>query len=183
MRAGLQRAEQGLTGLLGFPVRIRVEEVALQPVLAAGLEPGPAEQDVVGVYVGFGGDLTGHCLLCLGEASAAELAGQLLGGGPWEADLVDSALLEFGNIAVSSAVNGLADAGGWEIRVTPPVLGRDMLGALVNTVLAAASLAAAELLAVRAQFRCAGSEIAGTLLLLPDAASLRFLLATGRGRD
>lgn len=176
--AGLARAEAGLAALLGTPIAIEMDEMTLEPVLGVARLAGPLEAEVVGIYVAFVGDLTGHCLLCLDGDSAAHLAGRLLGDLNASSDLVDSALLESGNITVSGLVNGIADAGGWQIQTQPPALGRDMLGALVHTVLAAASLTADRLLRVQARFRADGEEIHGTLLLLPDADSLHILTST-----
>lgn len=180
VRAGLRRAEAGLGELLAAPVEIAVETLTLEPVLDLGRLAGAPEAEVAGIYVGFAGDLNGHCLLCLDGESAAHLAARLLGEVAASPELADSALLEAGNITVSGLVNGLADSGGWRIQVSPPVLARDMLGALVNTVLAAASLTSAELLAVGARFRSVAAEVRGTLLLLPDADSLTTLAGSGR---
>lgn len=186
IRVGLARAEHGLSTLLALSIAIDVDVITLEPVLGLGRLAGSPEEEVVGIYVGFSGDLAGHCLLCLESESARHLAATLLGEAPGTSDLVDSALLEAGNITVSGLVNGLADSGGWRIQISPPVLARDMLGALLGTVLAAVSLSANELLAVRGRFRSDSSdpsgakEIAGTLLLLPDAGSLRALMGDAR---
>lgn len=179
IRSGLFRAEQGLSELIGSPVRIEVDMITLEPALNLDRMAGDPEAGVAGVYVGFEGDLAGHCLLCLSAASARHLVTTLLGVDD-DPQMADSVLLEVGNIVVSGVVNGLADRGGWEIRVSTPSLGRDMLGALLNTVLTVASMTVAELLAVRARFRSAEQEIAGTLVLLPDARSLRLLAGMGR---
>lgn len=180
VQAGLARAEAGLSGLLAAPMSIAVDTIHLEPVLGVGRLVATPEAEVVGIYVGFSGDLAGHCLLCLDQGSAAHLAAGLLGDAAAQAELADSALLEVGNITVSGLVNGIADRGGWCIHVSPPALGRDMLGALVNTVLAAASLTASELLAVKGRFRSDAGDISGTILLLPDADSLRLLGGPGR---
>lgn len=175
VRSGLGRAEQGLGELLGTAVAVDVELMTLEPALGLGRLAATPEAEVVGIYVAFAGDLAGHCLWCLDGASADRLAGQLVGMNGVPAALSDSALLEAGNIAVSGLVNGIADRGGWTIHVSPPALARDMLGALVNTVLAAASLTAEQWLAVQGRFCSQSGDVAGTLLLLPDARSLGLL--------
>ena len=88
-------------------------------------------------------------------------------------------MLEAGNIIVSWLINGIADRGGWKIAVTPPALARDMLGALVNTILAVASVESEELLAVCVRFKAGDSGLTGTIMLMPDAESLRILSRGG----
>ncbi len=180
MQAGLARTEGGLSGLLGAPVQINLEILSLEPAPGLSrLAGGPADV-VTGIYVAFSGDLRGHCLLYLDDVNVAHLVQRLVGETA-DADLVQSALLEAGNITVSGLVNGVADNGGWCIQVSPPALARDMLGSLMGSVLAAASLSSPELLAVRARFQVRGGEVQGTVLLMPDAASLQALLRAEAG--
>lgn len=174
---GLAAAARGLSAFAGLPAAVAVEEVVLAPPGQVALPAGDPEEPVVGIYVGFAGDLRGHCLLVLDAAGAARLAGRLLAGAAAPAELADSALQEFGNIAVSGVVNAIADRGGWRIRVSPPALARDALACLVHTVLAAASLERPEVLAVRGRLKVGALELCGTILLLPDPESLQALLA------
>lgn len=179
IKSGLNKAEEGLSQLLGVPAAIKVDVMTLEPVFDLERLAWAPEAEVVGVYIGYSGDLTGHCLLCFEGDDAQNLAEYMLGG-PDELELVDSAIMEAGNIFVSWLVNGLADSGDWKIIVTPPALARDMLGALVNTILAVASGTSEELFAVCVHFRTAIEGIAGNLMLMPDADSLRALTGLGR---
>lgn len=176
VQAGLSRAEAGFSTLLEVPLQIEVEGLGLEDPAGLAALAGRPEELVTGVYVGFAGDLHGHCLLYLDPENEQRLVQRLLGDDA-EAALSESALLEVGNITVSGLVGGVADRGGWRIQVSPPVLARDMLGSLLNSVLAAASLSSQKLLAVRARFHTQGEAIQGTVLLMPDAASLAVLLA------
>lgn len=174
VQAGLQRAEQGLSDLLGRSVGIDVDMMSLEPVLGL-TRLARNEALVTGIYVAFQGDLSGHALLYLPPSNAERLASRLLGEAP-PADMVDSALLEVGNITVSGLVNGIADCGGWRIHVSPPVLARDMLATLVNSILVEALQSSDSLLAVRGRFGTRGESLDGMVLLMPDAASLGALL-------
>lgn len=178
VQAGLSRAEFGFSLLLDLPLTIHLELLSLEPPTVLSQLAGNPEETLTGIYVAFDGDLRGHCLLYLDDHNVARLVQRLLGD-PAPPALVESALLEAGNITVSGLVNGLADSGGWCIQVSPPVLSRDMLGCLINSVLTAASLSSAELLAVRARFQARGEAVQGTVLLMPDAASLGVLLQAG----
>lgn len=176
--AGLHNAEQGLCQLLGMHVGIEIDLMTLEPVFDLERLAWAPEAEVTGVYVGYSGDLTGHCLLCLDGENPNLLAGLLLGDMD-DPEMVDSALLEAGNIMVSWLINGMADSGGWKIVVTPPALARDMLGALVNTILAVASAESEELFAVCVRFHTGESGMTGTIMLMPDAESLRILTGGG----
>lgn len=173
---GLAAAARSLSAFAGAPAAIAVEDVAVAPPGQVALPEGDPEQPVVGIYVGFGGDLRGHCLLVLDAAGARRLADRLLAQAAAPPELADSALLEFGNLAVSGVVNAIADRGGWRIRVSPPALARDALACLVHTVLAAASVEHPEVLAVRGRLKVGALELCGTILLLPDPESLQALL-------
>ena len=176
--AGLNNAGQGLAQLLGTEVTLEVDRMALAPVLELDELAWAPEADVTGIYIGYAGDLTGHCLLCL-DGDNPDILAHLFLGDTDDQELVDSALLEAGNIIVSWLINGIADRGGWKIAVTPPALARDMLGALVNTILAVASVESEELLAVCVRFKAGDSGLTGTIMLMPDAESLRILSRGG----
>lgn len=177
---GLRKAEEGLSQLLGLPVSIRVDVMTLEPVFDLERLAWAPEAEIVGVYIGYTGDLTGHCLLCFENDDAERMANRMIGAPSDSQELTDSALMEAGNIFVSWLVNGLADCGGWKIMVTPPALARDMLGALVNTILAVASGTSEELLAVCVKFSTEVDGISGTLMLMPDAESMRALSGAER---
>lgn len=176
LRLGLEQAARSLTAFSGLETAIAVEGMALEPPWRLPPPAAEPEAQVVGIYVGFLGDLRGHCLLTLDAVRAGRLADRLLGGAPAPEAVRESALLEFGNIAVSGVVNAIADRGGWLIGLSPPVLARDTVAALVNSVLAAASAEHREVLAVRGRLRVGELELWGTILLLPDARSLQELL-------
>ena len=63
--------------------------------------------------------------MCL-DGDNPDILAHLFLGDTDDQELVDSALLEAGNIIVSWLINGIADRGGWKIAVTPPALARDM---------------------------------------------------------
>lgn len=167
---------------MGAPVALHVDLMTLEPVLSLERVAWAPESEVIGIYIGFSGNLAGHCLICLDETSASALAAFLLGGdedAPYE--MAESALMEAGNIIVSWLVNAIADAGGWKILVSPPSLAYDMLGSLVNTILASALSTSEELMAVCVRFSADELNMTGTLYFLPDADTLRALIAAGGG--
>lgn len=179
VRCGIARAERSLTLLLGRPAAIRVRRAALAPALALEGLAGPPEAEVVGIHAGFGGGLRGHGLLLLERDAEERLADALLGGRVGGSDLRRSALAELGNVVLGAVASGIADARGGEIRLTPPAVVRDMRGAILHTVLAAAAPVAPEWLVVQASIRVGGADARGTLVLLPDPAGL---VSPGGGR-
>lgn len=186
--AGIERAQAGISGFLGRSVQLTGAEIRLQPVLASEQPESGDDEEVAAIYLFFQGDLRGHCLLCFDRRSAAWLAGQILGIAPeevirgWTAagpePMPTSALMEFGNITVSGFLNGLADFCGLAIAPTPPAMAVDYLAAAVNFVLASLSVTTDTAMIIGTHFEFPGQAgVRGTLLLLPETASLQALYA------
>ena len=70
-------------------------------------------------------------------------------------------------------LNALADAMGLTVMISPPAVLVDMAAAVLNTIVAQASMESDEVIAIRTSFAIRGQALAGHFLVLPDAASLR----------
>lgn len=178
---GLIRSQEGLSGLLGAPVQLRGNRGRLVRVLEVPDLLEDPDQVVLGVYVGFHGDMSGHGLLLFDEPSARWLGDRLLGNPPDTAVLGDplmmSALLELGNVTVSSFLNGVADRFGSNIQPFAPCLAHDMVGAILGYIAAALSLEMDLAVVIHTRFAFPDNDnVNGYLLLLPDRKSLKLLL-------
>ena len=87
-----------------------------------------------------------------------------------------SALGEIGNIMVSSYVGALATMTGFELDLRPPESTRDMLGAVVASVLAAHSDAHELALVLDSELEVAGEACTLSFMLLPTPAGVAELL-------
>ena len=93
-----------------------------------------------------------------------------------DTDTGRSALGEIGNIMVSSYVGALATMTGFELDLRPPQSTRDMLGAVVASVLAAHSDAHELALVLDSELEVAGEACTLSFMLLPTPAGVAELL-------
>jgi chemotaxis protein CheC len=160
---GSGTAGTALSSLLGRPVVISVPNAAALELVDAVDAAGAPEDIVWAIVVTVHGDLEATALLVIGEHDAAAICAQL--GVMPDSDTGRSALEEVGNILVASYVGALASMTGFVLDMRPPASARDMLGALVSTVLAA-----------RSEGRDFAIMLDSELGLEDDAVSLSFML-------
>jgi chemotaxis protein CheC len=160
---GSGTAGTALSSLLGRPVVISVPNAAALDLVDAVDAAGAPEDVVWAVVVTVHGDLEATALLVIGDQDAAAICA-LLGVVP-DSDTGRSALEEVGNILVASYVGALVSMTGFVLEMRPPTSARDMLGALVSTVLAA-----------RSEGRDFAIMLDSELGLEDDAISLSFML-------
>ena len=160
---GSGTAGTALSSLLGRPVVISVPNAAALELVDAVDAAGAPEDVVWAVVVTVHGDLEATAVLVIGDRDAAAICA-LLGVVP-DSDTGRSALEEVGNILVASYVGALASMTGFVLEMRPPTSARDMLGALVSTVLAA-----------RSEGRDFAIMLDSELGLEDDAISLSFML-------
>lgn len=177
---GAHQAAKGLQGMTGQPISAATLSVALVPLGDVVGAVGRADAPTTAVYLGIYDGLNGHLVLLLTDEAAARLADLLLeqqeGTTGELGEIEQSALQEAGNITGSFFLTSLADATGLTIQPTPPVLLRDMCGAILDGPLAALAMESDEALLIETEFRQAERHIQGLLLVLPDHSSLATLL-------
>ena len=110
----------------------------------------------------------------IGDDDACTLCAML--GVEVDTDTGRSALGEIGNIMVSSCVGALATMTGFELDLRPPESTRDMLGAVVASVLAAHSDAHEMALVLDSELEVAGEACTLSFMLLPTPAGVAELL-------
>ena len=91
-------------------------------------------------------------------------------------DLQMSALLEVGNIMISTFINALSGLAGLKVELTVPALTVDMQGAILAVPMAEYGGQSDYLMTIGGNFSCDGNELPCRLLLSPDLRSLNFLL-------
>jgi len=143
---GLESAREILSAYTGRPLRlaaVRSDYVELNKV---PLLSGPPEEVVLSSYVTFGGDVEGQILMLFRPESAEKLAGLLAPhvfgpiSGQRSPDLLESLIGEIANVVGSAVLNKVAD--GFEIKILPipPVIIREMAGAVLSSATAYAGL-------------------------------------------
>jgi chemotaxis protein CheC len=168
-------AATALSRMLARQVDISVPRALALPLADAGDACGSPEETVAGVVIGVEGDLTARVLLLIGLEHAGSLCTLL--GVDAGTEIGDSALREIGNIVGTSYLNALAAMTG--LRLTPglPELSRDMLGAIVATLLAETAGAEDLALVLDSELDVSGEPCAMSFVLLPTVGGISDLLA------
>lgn len=173
---GTDRAAEGLSGMVDQPVLIDTTGVRQVTFAEAQYLAGDPEDIVAVVYLEFEGGLSGNIVLAFDVPSALILVDLLMMQEPGTSSEIDemgvSALGEVGNQAGSAFLNALADAMGLTVMISPPAVLVDMAGAVLNTIVAQASMESDEVIAIRTSFSMSGEDLAGFFLVIPDQSSL-----------
>jgi chemotaxis protein CheC len=172
---GSGTASTALSTMLGRAVDISVPTAQALPFAEAVDAAGPAESEITGIVLGIVGELDGTVLLLVPPADAAVLC-RLLGVEP-DDDFAPSALGEIGNIVGTSYINALAAMTGMTIEPTPPATATDMLGAIVESVLAGRAHAGDVALMLDSDLTVEGEDCSVSFLLVPDQGGVDLLLS------
>jgi chemotaxis protein CheC len=172
---GSGTASTALSGMLGRAVDIDVPKAQALPFAEAVEAAGPPEQEMTGIVLGIVGDMNGTVLLLIPPADADAMC-RMLGVDP-EDEFALSALGEIGNIVGTSYINALAGMTGMQIEPTPPASATDMLGAIVETVLAGAAMTGDVALLLDSNLTVEGEDCSITFFLVPDQGGVDELLS------
>ena len=149
---------------------------------------GDPEAVVLASYVRFSGDAEGQLMMLfrpdtvqdLGRILSPKVFAGIPGGGT--SALVGSFLAEVANIVGSSVLNAVADGAGLKIVPTPPVMVRDMVGAVLSSALAYAGASEA-VYVVHIKFTLLSGGASFEIVLLPKvSADLDKFLGAGVDR-
>jgi len=171
---GSGTAGTALSSLLGSPIELSVPSASALELAEAVEAAGDPEDVVWGAVVPVTGQVDATALLVIGDEDARTICAML--GVEADTDTGRSALGEIGNIMVSSYVGALATMTGFELDLRPPESTRDMLGAVVASVLAAHSDAHEMALVLDSELEVAGEACTLSFMLLPTPAGVAELL-------
>jgi chemotaxis protein CheC len=172
---GSGTASTALSGMLGRSVDISVPNAYVLPMADAVSSIGEPEAEATGVVLGVVGDMSASVLLLFTPNDAEQMCRFL--GVEAGTEIGESALMEIGNIVGTSYINALASMTGMEIEPTPPATATDMLGAIVQTVLAEKAGSGDVALLLDSQLVIEESDASVSFLLVPDAGGVDQLLA------
>jgi len=172
---GSGTASTALSTMLARAVDISVPNAKALPFAEAVEAAGPPEEDITGIVLGITGDMNGTVLLLVPPADADAMC-RMLGVEP-DDEFALSALGEIGNIVGTSYINALAAMTGMAIEPTPPATATDMLGAIVETVLAGHAHAGDIALVLDSDLTVEGEDCSISFLLVPDQGGVDELLA------
>jgi chemotaxis protein CheC len=171
---GTGNAAAALGMLVGRPIDIGVPSVELVSLAEAAERIGPLESTVAAVLTPVRGDAPASLLLALPMPSAEVLCGLL--GTDAASELGRSCLQEIGNILTGSYTTALVGLTGLALEPEPPLLAIDMLGAVVDAVLAMSAADADTVLFLQTAIGIEGAECSFGFLFVPEDAAVDTLL-------
>jgi chemotaxis protein CheC len=180
---GAGTAATALAQMTGRSVPMGVPTVTLLPVEEVVDRTGDAERVVAAMFLGVGGDVSGHMLFVMGEDAARDVVDALIGGfggaggGDGFSEMELSALQEVANILTGSYLNALAQITGLRLEPTPPAVGVDFAGALVGAALVEVAMASETAILIETPLGDGGAPSLGDVLFIPTSEALQLVLA------
>ena len=177
---GSGNAATALSSLLNQQVRIDVPNVALMEFDSAMQILGGPETIACGILVRLTGDMNG-IILYLQELDFINVIlksvfDKTVDGYDQLGEMETSALIEIGNIGISSYINSLAAFAGMDVHLSVPAFCINMAGAMVSVPMAEFGYETNKIMLLDGNFWCGGQEVSSKLLLAPDIDSLNELL-------
>ena len=179
---GIGNALTSLAQLLGGKVTMGVPRATFLPLEEIIEGIGGYEELVSCVYMQVTGDVPGTVLFVFDERSTYRLVDLLTGQAPGTTAGLDemgaSAVREVGNILSGAFVGAIETMTGLAVRTGVPMLGFDMLGAVLSTSVIAAGYTEDQVLLIETvMVREGGEEIRGHFFLLTQPEVLDRLFA------
>jgi len=177
---GSGNAATALSSLLSQQVRIDVPDVKLMEFDSAMMILGGPETIACGILVRLSGDMKGVILylqeLDFINAILKSVFGRTVGGYEELGEIETSALVEIGNIGISSYINSLAAFAGMDVQLSVPAFCINMAGAMVSVPMAEYGYESNKIMMLDGNFHCGGQAVSSKLLLVPEIGSLSELL-------
>ena len=177
---GTGNAATALSTLLKREVRITLPEVRIMGYNEAIEWIGGPESVTAGVLVRMSGQMNGIMLsvqqLEFVNLVLESMVGKHIGDYGELDEMSRSALVEVGNITISTFINALSGLSGISLELTVPAFAVDMQGAILTVPMAEYGGASDYLMTIGGNFVCDKKQVPCRLLLSPDIRSLNFLL-------
>ena len=177
---GTGNAATALSSMLGCEVRIDIPEVRIMGYNESIDWIGGPEVITAGVLVHMSGELNG-IMLSVQQMEFVNLVLERMVNRTVEryedlTDLDRSALVEVGNIMISTFINALSGLADITTKLTVPGFAVDMQGAILAVPMAEFGGQSDYIMTIGANFICNHQVVPCRLLLSPDIRSLNFLL-------
>lgn len=176
-KEGLTNAASGLSTMVGTNLRVDnpcVKMISIKEIPAA---LGGPENEAVGIYLKSEGDLSGHFMLVIPYIKALELVDMLMEVPPGTTSelgtIERSALAEVGNLTTAFFLNAVAALTGIAARPTPPAVMVDMVGAILDIIVAATGGIGDYVLTFQASFLCKDRSVQTDFWVIPDPTTLK----------
>jgi len=178
---GLTHAATGLSTMVGTTLVVKNPCVKTIKVSEIPVLLGGPENEAVGIYLKSEGDMSGHFMLVIPYTKALEMVDMLMevpsGTTQQLGSLERSALAEVGNLTASFFLNAVAASTGISAMPTPPAVMVDMIGAILDIIVAATGGISDYVLTFQALFSTGDRSVDTDFWVIPDPATLEKLAA------
>ncbi len=176
---GIHNAVRGFSGLLGHKLEFGDPDVKVVPLTQIPMMVGGPENEAVGIYLRAEGDFNAQIMMILPLEKAFQLVDLLMeqpeGSTAFLGSLERSALGEVGNMTGTFFMNAVANVLGREIRPTPPAVMVDMVGAILDIIVATTGGVSDQVLLIQTYFKDGSRSVLTDFWVIPDAQSLQAL--------
>jgi len=177
---GTGNAATALSDLLNREVRITLPEVRIMGYNEAIEWIGGPEEITAGVLVKMGGQING-IMLSVQQIDFVNLVlnsmlSKTITDYSELTALESSALVEVGNIMISTFINALSGLAGVDVTLTVPAFTVDMQGAILAVPMAEYGGQSDYIMTIGGNFVCDNKQVPCRLLMSPDLRSLNALL-------
>jgi chemotaxis protein CheC len=176
---GINNAAQGFSGMLGRSLTVSDPDVKLISLNEIADMLGGPENEAVGIYLRAEGDIPAQIMLIIPFGKAMELVDMLMGEPAGTTTVLGklerSALAEVGNLTGTFFMNTVARMSGAELRPTPPAVVVDMVGAIMDIIIATTGGVYDKVLLMEAKFDIGQREVMADFWVIPDHNTLEAL--------
>ncbi len=184
---GIDNAMNGLATMVNQQIKIKSLSLRQVPAREAPQLVGGPEKLVIGIYLTFTGDATGHILLVHQPEVAFAIIDMLLGNPPGSTqsleEMEQSALAELGNVIGSCYLNAIADSLNMSLRPSPPDVILDMAGAIMDVAVVEIVQESDDVFVSETTFGTDDRQANGTFLVIPSVSFLRIILEHSGARQ
>ena len=185
IQAGFENAANGLERMIGVEIAIGSPSVKSVPINQIANVVGGPEMDAVGIYLRLEGDLEGQVMLIFPYEKALELVDLMLERERGESQVLGSmersALAEIGNLTGTFFVNAMDEILGLGGRPSPPAVMVDMLGSILDVILATMGAFGQDVLMFTTCFYVGERTASSDFWIIPDPSTLKKLYDASKG--
>jgi chemotaxis protein CheC len=183
-KEAIDHAAFGFSGMVGRQIQFSTPVTKLVPILTIPDIVGKPDNDAVGIYLRFSGDLEGQIMMIVPYQKALELVdlimGMPMGTTQQLGSLERSALGELGNLCGSFFLNSIAKMVSADFRPSVPAVMVDMLGAILDIVVVTSGRIGEHALLMQANFMDGPRSVDADFWVIPDMKSLEALIKKNR---
>lgn len=177
---GAGNAATALSHFMTDKVMMSVPELQIIDVNSMTTILGGPENEMAGILVNMTDDVQGMLLFLLEKDFICLLINVLMDkniqGFNEITDMEMSAIMEIGNILAGSYVNAISMMTNLNIRLSPPQVAVDMVGAILSYPAAYFGIMGDKLLFIEEDFLSGANKIKSHLLIMPEPKSLELIL-------